>query len=100
MKRNRDDQQRKPESRVPGPIKRPKSNQACASCRRHKTRCEQLEGDLSVLRCHRCNVLNMSCSFETLLTPNGISSPSTEPPIPPPSTDQPTRDSDFGPVKS
>lgn len=49
------------------PAKRTKSSQACASCRRHKTRCELLD-DLSVpgvLKCHRCKVLSIQCSFET-----------------------------------
>lgn len=49
------------------PAKRTKSSQACASCRRHKTRCELLD-DLSVpgvLKCHRCRVLSIQCSFET-----------------------------------
>lgn len=46
--------------------KRPKSSQACSSCRKHKTRCELID-DLSVgpYRCHRCKVLNVSCSFES-----------------------------------
>ena len=46
--------------------KRPKSSQACSSCRKHKTRCELID-DLSVApyRCHRCKVLNVSCSFES-----------------------------------
>lgn len=47
-----------------GPIrtKRPKTSQACESCRKHKTRCEQSsEGGSS---CHRCNVLAITCSFE------------------------------------
>ena len=46
--------------------KRSKSSQACSSCRKHKTRCELID-DLSVgpYRCHRCKVLNVSCSFES-----------------------------------
>jgi hypothetical protein len=47
-----------------GPVrtKRPKTSQACESCRKHKTRCEQSsEGGSS---CHRCNVLAITCSFE------------------------------------
>ncbi|KAG7447600.1 uncharacterized protein BT62DRAFT_1004357 [Guyanagaster necrorhizus] len=51
--------------------KRRKASQACASCRRHKTRCE-LPDDIGnssdhrvQLRCHRCNVLNVECSFKT-----------------------------------
>lgn len=38
--------------------KRPKSIQACTSCRRHKTRCEH-EGS----KCHRCKVLGIECTF-------------------------------------
>ncbi|TFK43858.1 hypothetical protein BDQ12DRAFT_198358 [Crucibulum laeve] len=50
------------------PVKRTKSSQACTSCRRHKTRCELLDvvpplG--SPLKCHRCKVLSIECSFET-----------------------------------
>ncbi|KAF7970263.1 hypothetical protein HWV62_24528 [Athelia sp. TMB] len=50
--------------------KRPKSSQACSSCRKHKTRCELIDNpsptDAGVgYRCHRCKVLNISCSFET-----------------------------------
>lgn len=51
--------------------KRRKASQACASCRRHKTRCELPEDISSIsgyrgqLRCHRCKVLNVECSFET-----------------------------------
>ncbi|KAI0316112.1 hypothetical protein OF83DRAFT_1128488 [Amylostereum chailletii] len=48
-----------------GPAKRPKSSQACASCRKHKTRCELLDSSSYVSRCHRCEVLSISCSFET-----------------------------------
>jgi Fungal Zn(2)-Cys(6) binuclear cluster domain len=60
--------------------KRPKSSQACSSCRRHKTRCEQIGGGSSGLqRCHRCNVLNMQCSFDDLSIPPGaIPSPKQE----------------------
>jgi hypothetical protein len=46
--------------------KRPKSSQACSSCRKHKTRCELLNGPSEgPYRCHRCKVLNISCSFES-----------------------------------
>ncbi|KAK0230345.1 hypothetical protein IW262DRAFT_1261429 [Armillaria fumosa] len=51
--------------------KRRKASQACASCRRHKTRCElpddigSISGHRGQLRCHRCKVLNVGCSFET-----------------------------------
>ncbi|TFK48539.1 hypothetical protein OE88DRAFT_1664416 [Heliocybe sulcata] len=47
------------------PAKRKKSRQACVACRKHKTRCESLETDYQTLRCHRCNVLAIPCSFET-----------------------------------
>lgn len=52
-------------------VKRPKSSQACSSCRKHKTRCEVLDASISTpYRCHRCKVLNISCSFESSdLTP-------------------------------
>jgi hypothetical protein len=43
--------------------KRSKTSQACTSCRKHKTRCE-LPSEPGVGRCHRCNVLRHSCSFE------------------------------------
>jgi hypothetical protein len=47
--------------------KRPKSTQACSSCRRQKTRCENLNsGPSGSLRCHRCSVLNIHCSFDDL----------------------------------
>jgi hypothetical protein len=36
---------------------------ACASCRKNKTRCEQ-PTDPNIERCHRCNVLRLTCSFE------------------------------------
>lgn len=62
--------------------KRPKSSQACSSCRKHKTRCELID-DLSVgpYRCHRCKVLNVSCSFESsdLAPPIHESSPTPQP---------------------
>jgi hypothetical protein len=43
--------------------KRPKTQSACVSCKKHKTRCEPSseQGDS---RCHRCRVLGLSCSFE------------------------------------
>ena len=51
-------------SRIQG--KRPKSSQACSSCRKHKTRCELLDNPSEgPYRCHRCKVLNISCSFES-----------------------------------
>ncbi|KAF7343402.1 hypothetical protein MVEN_01772600 [Mycena venus] len=52
------------------PPKRTKASQACASCRRQKSRCEILEvrpvpGVPVIIRCHRCKTLNVECSFET-----------------------------------
>ncbi|EGO02210.1 hypothetical protein SERLA73DRAFT_178032 [Serpula lacrymans var. lacrymans S7.3] len=47
------------------PAKRAKAAQACTSCRKHKTRCEMLDGDSCGYQCHRCKVLNLPCSFET-----------------------------------
>lgn len=47
--------------------KRSKSAQACASCRKLKTRCELLDASPDgPCPCHRCKVLNISCSFESL----------------------------------
>ncbi|KAH7912970.1 hypothetical protein BJ138DRAFT_1147165 [Hygrophoropsis aurantiaca] len=46
------------------PAKRAKAAQACLSCRKHKTRCEMLDGDHSGSQCHRCKVLSLPCSFE------------------------------------
>lgn len=46
------------------PAKRAKAAQACLSCRKHKTRCEMLDGDNSGAQCHRCKVLSLPCSFE------------------------------------
>ncbi|KAJ6625104.1 hypothetical protein B0H10DRAFT_2003701 [Mycena sp. CBHHK59/15] len=51
--------------------KRTKASQACASCRRQKSRCEILDvrgaqaGTPVTVRCHRCKVLGVECSFET-----------------------------------
>ena len=50
------------------PAKRAKANQACASCRKNKTRCELLE-PTGYSRCHRCDVLSITCSFETNAPP-------------------------------
>ncbi|KAJ3797558.1 hypothetical protein GGU11DRAFT_784469 [Lentinula aff. detonsa] len=47
--------------------KRSKSVQACANCRKHKTRCEILGVvDQVVVRCHRCKVLDLECSYQTM----------------------------------
>ncbi|KAJ6590954.1 hypothetical protein DFH09DRAFT_1138182 [Mycena vulgaris] len=50
--------------------KRTKASQACAACRRQKSRCEILDvrtqpGAPVTIRCHRCKVLGVECSFET-----------------------------------
>lgn len=46
--------------------KKAKASQACASCRKAKTRCELLDDPRSgTLRCHRCRVIGTECSFET-----------------------------------
>ncbi|KAK6974954.1 hypothetical protein R3P38DRAFT_3128742 [Favolaschia claudopus] len=54
------------------PTKRTKASQACASCRRQKSRCEIIPVDVRavagapvVIRCHRCKTLDIQCSFET-----------------------------------
>ncbi|KAJ7084027.1 hypothetical protein B0H15DRAFT_911462 [Mycena belliarum] len=52
------------------PPKRTKASQACASCRRQKSRCEILDvrtqpGTVTTIRCHRCKVLGVECSFES-----------------------------------
>ncbi|KAI9513363.1 hypothetical protein F5148DRAFT_972145 [Russula earlei] len=47
------------------PAKRVKAGQACTSCRKHKTRCEWIGSASYLSRCHRCDVLSISCSFET-----------------------------------
>ncbi|KAI0268225.1 hypothetical protein BC834DRAFT_868467 [Gloeopeniophorella convolvens] len=75
MKRSRDDSSNTPSpsdsnaSKRPPP-KRAKASQACTSCRKHKTRCELLESSSYLSRCHRCEVLSISCSFETNAPPN------------------------------
>jgi hypothetical protein len=60
--------------------KRTKAGQACTACRRQKARCEILDDRPAPgvkIRCHRCKVLNIECSFEN---PHLIPFP---PPIPP-----------------
>ncbi|KAJ6501934.1 hypothetical protein C8R45DRAFT_974877 [Mycena sanguinolenta] len=48
------------------PPKRTKASQACALCRRQKSRCEILDISHPVtIRCHRCKVLGVECSFES-----------------------------------
>jgi hypothetical protein len=60
------------------PAKRPKTSQACTSCRKHKTRCELLD-PASRSRCHRCNVLSITCSFETNAPPTQAAEHSPNP---------------------
>ncbi|KAJ7682058.1 hypothetical protein DFH06DRAFT_286369 [Mycena polygramma] len=50
--------------------KRAKSAQACASCKKHKTRCEILDYSSSPVRCHRCTVLSNECSYERTQVPS------------------------------
>ncbi|KIK53301.1 hypothetical protein GYMLUDRAFT_49479 [Collybiopsis luxurians FD-317 M1] len=48
-------------------VKRAKSVQACTNCKKHKTRCEILDGlDQKVIRCHRCKVLEVDCSYQDM----------------------------------
>ncbi|KAJ6588289.1 hypothetical protein B0H19DRAFT_1098632 [Mycena capillaripes] len=58
-----------PTNENPAP-KRAKASQACSQCRRQKSRCEILDvrpasGAIATIRCHRCKVLGVECSFET-----------------------------------
>lgn len=48
------------------PAKRSKASQACAACRRQKTRCEILDNvaTMGSLQCHRCKTLRVECSFQ------------------------------------
>ncbi|KAF7343415.1 hypothetical protein MVEN_01774000 [Mycena venus] len=70
MKRSREN---KDES-ARGGAKKPKSIQACASCRKHKTRCEILDPSKSPVRCHRCQVLTLQCSYEETILPTASTS--------------------------
>ncbi|KAJ7672578.1 hypothetical protein DFH06DRAFT_1036905 [Mycena polygramma] len=65
--------------------KKPKSIQACTSCRKHKTRCEILDPTKSPVRCHRCQVLTLQCSYEDTILPTASTSqlPSPESAEPP-----------------
>jgi hypothetical protein len=51
-----------------GPSKRSRSLQACAACRKHKSRCELLEdlNSADAVKCHRCRILDIACSFEEM----------------------------------
>lgn len=50
------------------PPKRSKTNQACTSCKKNKTRCEVLDASQISRQCHRCKVLDLPCSFEAAAT--------------------------------
>ncbi|KAK7042459.1 hypothetical protein R3P38DRAFT_2890610 [Favolaschia claudopus] len=65
--------------------KKAKSIQACATCRRNKTRCEILDPSKSPVRCHRCQVLSLQCSYEDTILPT----PSTSQ-LPDPEHEKPT----------
>jgi hypothetical protein len=56
-------------STIRPPAKRSKTSQACTSCRKHKTRCELPTSASLLSRCHRCDVLSITCSFETNAPP-------------------------------
>lgn len=65
--------------------KRTKASQACASCRRQKSRCEILDvrsqqGAPVTIRCHRCKVLGVECSFETSDLIHFLPKPTTQTP--------------------
>ncbi|KAK0193450.1 hypothetical protein F5146DRAFT_1030703 [Armillaria mellea] len=51
-------------SRTSQPPRKRSKVQSCDSCRKHKTRCEILDSKRSPVRCHRCNVLKLGCSYE------------------------------------
>jgi hypothetical protein len=50
------------------PAKRAKATMACNSCRKHKTRCELIGAieESSPIRCHRCKILAVPCSYEDM----------------------------------
>lgn len=60
-----------PDSPTEGPPRprraRPKTSKACNACRKQKSRCERLAGDLQ--GCHRCEVIGISCVFQTEPSP-------------------------------
>ncbi|KAJ4479099.1 hypothetical protein J3R30DRAFT_3289733 [Lentinula aciculospora] len=68
MKRQTDSTSSGPSSASSGrAMKRTKSVQACAKCRLNKTRCEVLDSvNQPVIRCHRCKVLEVECSYQTM----------------------------------
>ncbi|KAF7366711.1 hypothetical protein MSAN_00929200 [Mycena sanguinolenta] len=70
MKRSRESK----DDSARGAPKKPKSIQACASCRKHKTRCEILDPSKSPVRCHRCKTLTLQCSYEETILPTASTS--------------------------
>ncbi|KAJ7720659.1 hypothetical protein DFH07DRAFT_1008489 [Mycena maculata] len=64
------------------PTKRAKTIQACTSCRKHKTRCEILDPSESPVRCHRCKVLSIACSYEQTQVPAAPRPPEPNQPSP------------------
>ncbi|KAJ7337372.1 hypothetical protein DFH08DRAFT_748674 [Mycena albidolilacea] len=70
MKRSRENK----DDSARGGTKKPKSIQACTSCRKHKTRCEILDPSKSPVRCHRCQVLTLQCSYEETILPTASTS--------------------------
>ncbi|KAJ7721016.1 hypothetical protein B0H16DRAFT_379069 [Mycena metata] len=70
MKRSREN---KDEFARPG-AKKPKSISACTSCKKHKTRCEILDPSKNPVRCHRCQVLTIPCSYEGTILPTASTS--------------------------
>ncbi|KAH8928598.1 hypothetical protein BT69DRAFT_490354 [Atractiella rhizophila] len=61
---------------IPG-VKRPRTSKACNQCRKQKTRCEVDVSDQHLtegVRCHRCKVLSIPCSFLDLYSPPSHSS--------------------------
>ncbi|KAJ6624181.1 hypothetical protein B0H10DRAFT_2212915 [Mycena sp. CBHHK59/15] len=69
MKRSRDEKEHPDTSSSRTGGKKSKSFQACTSCRKHKTRCEILDPSKSPVRCHRCQVLALQCSYEETMVP-------------------------------
>ncbi|KAJ6588335.1 hypothetical protein B0H19DRAFT_203619 [Mycena capillaripes] len=82
MKRSREN---KDDSTRPG-TKKPKNIQACISCKRHKTRCEILDPSKSPVRCHRCQVLTLQCSYEETIIPTASTSQTSPDNAEPPKT--------------
>ncbi|KAJ7269865.1 hypothetical protein C8J57DRAFT_322713 [Mycena rebaudengoi] len=63
-----------------GSSKRHKALQACTSCKKSKTRCELLDSARRPVRCHRCQVLSIQCSYEETVLPAPSPHPATPPP--------------------